>query len=307
MTPPSLSMGLPVYNGENLLREAMNSLLSQSFTNFELIVCDNHSSDSTPDICKYFADSDPRVVCLRNDQNIGAAANFHKVATLARGQYFAWVNHDDLWARTYFEDCISLLTTHPTAVLAYSRASYVKVDNNDSIRLKDHLGLVGSSSLQRLQRFHYLLKTCPRVEAPGLWTPVYGVIRRHTLEKTGRIGPYIGSDTVLLEELLMHGEFLEVPKPLFCKRDHPSRSMRSSFAIDRRIEWYTGQRAPILLFPRWRQLFERLLAVQRTNIRRRDKVGCYWEMIDFCILNYKAANVLINEVWINIRRAFGSR
>lgn len=307
MQQPRLSLGLPVYNGEDYLRQAINSLLAQTFTEFELILCDNCSTDSTPEICQEYAARDSRVIYHRNDKNIGAAANFNKVVDLARGPYFAWANHDDLYAETYFEECIRGLESHSAAVLAYSRSVLIDERGAEIESLLDDLQLEASDPQARLHRFHDLLGIYWRIKRKinGLWIPVYGVIRTNSLRRTGLIGAYISSDTVLLEELLLHGEFHEVEEPLFFKRDHPDRSMQASKAFDQRISWFTGRPAPRLLFPRWRLFMERLSATRRARLCRRDRLACYAEMVAFNLGKRVEARGLMKEFWINTKQAFG--
>ena len=92
---PKLSIGLPVYNGERHLRRAIDSHLAQSFTDFELIICDNASTDRTEEICRYYASMDERVRYYRHATNTGAVWNFNHCFEIARGKYFKWSSHDD--------------------------------------------------------------------------------------------------------------------------------------------------------------------------------------------------------------------
>src|SRR6478735_5395035 len=92
---PKVSIGLAVYNGERYLDEAITSILSQTFTDFELVICDNDSSDSTPEICRRFAAADDRIRYYRNPVNIGGVRNENRTMFLARGEYFKLAAHDD--------------------------------------------------------------------------------------------------------------------------------------------------------------------------------------------------------------------
>ena len=96
---PRVSIGLPVYNGERYLPQALDAILSQTFEDFELIISDNASTDSTQDICKSYAANDARVKYFRNSSNIGISRNFNRVFELSSGgEYFKWCAHDDLMA-----------------------------------------------------------------------------------------------------------------------------------------------------------------------------------------------------------------
>ena len=92
---PRVSIGLPVYNGDNYLAETLDSILAQTFTDFELIISDNGSTDRTEAICRRYAAQDHRVRYVRNPSNLGAARNYKRAFELARGEYFKWNGHDD--------------------------------------------------------------------------------------------------------------------------------------------------------------------------------------------------------------------
>lgn len=102
-TAPRLSIGMPVYNGEAYVREAIDSLLAQTAGDFELIISDNASTDSTPVICRAYAAKDPRVRYIRQEVNLGAAGNFIFVLKAARYEYFMWAACDDTWSTNWVE------------------------------------------------------------------------------------------------------------------------------------------------------------------------------------------------------------
>ena len=108
-TLPRVSIGMPVYNGAQYIREALDSLLGQTFTDFELIISDNASTDDTQAICEEYAARDNRITYSRQSANIGAAANFQFVLDKAKAEIFMWAAHDDLWAGDYLERAVPLL------------------------------------------------------------------------------------------------------------------------------------------------------------------------------------------------------
>jgi glycosyltransferase involved in cell wall biosynthesis len=307
---PQLTIGLPVHNGEDYLEPALESLLAQSYSDFELIVRDNGSTDSTPDVCQAYARRDRRVVYQRNECNIGAAANFNLVVDLARSPYFAWANHDDLWAPTYFERCLSLLASQPSAVLAYSHSMLINESGEEIVPLLRDLGFDAPRPHQRLRQFHRRYKAIKSRRqrrkirgVEGLWVPIYGVIRTPILKATGKIGAYVASDTVLLEELLMRGAFLELDQQLFFKRDHPDRSVRKCHSFESRNEWFTGAKPSRLFFPRFRWLRERLAALRRSELRPPDRMLCYAELLAF-YLSGSESLTLCRELGTNAGRIF---
>ena len=114
---PRLSIGLPVYNGEKYLAESLNALLGQSYEDFELIISDNASTDSTADICRQYAKQDARIRYIRQGHNIGLAPNHNFVFRESRGALFKWAASDDLYGRDLMQRCVTALDEHPDVVL----------------------------------------------------------------------------------------------------------------------------------------------------------------------------------------------
>src|SRR4051794_2463520 len=93
---PAISLGMPVYNAQRYLAGAIQSVIDQTFEDWELIISDNASTDSTPAICSEFAERDPRIRFHRQERNVGAGRNHNFVAQQARAEYFKWTCYDDL-------------------------------------------------------------------------------------------------------------------------------------------------------------------------------------------------------------------
>src|SRR6185312_3479939 len=125
---PRLLIGLPVYNGERLLPQAIECLLAQSFGDFEIVIGDNASTDRTQEICQDYVRRDPRIRYVRHEHNLGAVANFNRVFELSAAPLFKWAAHDDLHQKTYLESCVRLLDEDPDIVLAHSNT--VLIDEN---------------------------------------------------------------------------------------------------------------------------------------------------------------------------------
>src|SRR5262245_55195681 len=111
---PRLSIGVPVYNGQRFLRATLDSLLAQTFTDFELIICDNASTDGTEAICREYAARDPRVTYVRHDRNLGPAPNYNACFAHARGELFKWAAADDVVEPKFLQRCIEMLDSDPT-------------------------------------------------------------------------------------------------------------------------------------------------------------------------------------------------
>src|SRR2546426_6424374 len=115
-----VSIGLPVFNCDPLLRQAVDSLLTQTYSDFELVISDNASTDGTEAICREYAAKDHRVRYYRGERNRGAVWNWNRVFELSGGEYFKWAAHDDLCAPDYVERCVEVLDRDPSVVLCYA-------------------------------------------------------------------------------------------------------------------------------------------------------------------------------------------
>jgi glycosyltransferase involved in cell wall biosynthesis len=231
---PRVSIGLPVYNGERFLAGALTSILAQTYTGFELIVCDNASTDRTGEICRAFASKDPRVRYHRQPRNLGATANFNRCFELASGEYFKWAADDDQLEPRFLEACIAALDSDPGAVLSQSLVKVV--DEADRlIEIYDHSAYDTGSPRPSDRLAGRLRGTC---------VEVFGVIRSEVLRESALIQSYVGSDRALLVDLALRGRFALVPEPLFINRDHLGRCTRITQAHGERrhlIAWYDTQ------------------------------------------------------------------
>lgn len=204
---PLISVGMPVYNGAKTLQRAIDSILSQDYTNFELIISDNASTDETAEICCNYILKDKRVCYYRANSNMGGAWNFNRVVELSKGKYFMRMSHDDFRAPVYISKCVSLLEANPNAVLchSYTAAFYGERTNILMITTLDTIQEISSSK----KRFIDALKYLPA-------TSIDGLIRSETLKtKIRQMGNYLSSDIVLTHELCLYGEFVQVPEILF--------------------------------------------------------------------------------------------
>ena len=199
-TPPRLSVGVPVYNGERTLATALDALTKQTFTDFELIISDNASTDATADICAEYARRDSRIVVHRSPRNLGPAANFAFVLTEARGEYFVWAAADDVWEPEFAAANIAQLDSNPRMVASMCRIETPGFEPGT-------FPLLGSPDENAVR---YL-------ERPGLNGRFYGVFRRSALLTTLPFETFVGSDWWIILQVLKHGGFGEVDRVLFRK------------------------------------------------------------------------------------------
>jgi glycosyltransferase involved in cell wall biosynthesis len=223
---PAVSIGLPVYNGETYLERAIDSLLGQSFSDFELIICDNASVDRTAQICLGYASRDARVRYLRNARNLGAGPNFDMCFRHSRGEFFQWAAHDDMFAPTYLERAVAALRGQPDATLC--TVGIVEIGaNGAAIRTYD-TPLHGMESADPVARFAAVIHTRHQCE------DFFGLYRRSALIDSGLVGAFVGSDRVLLAEMAIRGPWVHLTEPLFLHREHAERATRAVLLVDRK-------------------------------------------------------------------------
>jgi len=236
-TPPRVTIGLPVYNGERFLPAALKSLLSQSYADIEIIVSDNASTDRTWAICEDFAAQDRRIRLLRNAANIGATANYNRLVDSAHGAYFKWAAHDDNCRPDFIAECVAALDAAPSAVLSYP--STVVIDGAGSVitNYRDGLHLPSLDAAERLRT--YLKMNFLRQQ--GMCNPIFGVVRLDALRRTRLIQNFIGSDRILLAHLTLLGGIIELPSYLFERRVHGFTSTMANRRLSKLTQWFSGE------------------------------------------------------------------
>ncbi|EHN80347.1 glycosyl transferase, partial [Streptomyces coelicoflavus ZG0656] len=215
---PRLSIGLPVYNGEEYLAESLDALLGQTYEDFELVITDNASTDGTRDICRRYAARDSRIRYIRLPRNIGAAPNHNYVFTECRGELFKWASHDDLYARDLLRSCVEVLDERPDVVLAHSGQAVI--DGDGKVKVPYEYGLA-TDSPRAPERFRSLL-----FEPGG--DDFYGVMRADVLRRVKPHDSYHHADRTFVAEITLHGRFHQVPELLYFRRDHPTRAERAN-------------------------------------------------------------------------------
>jgi glycosyltransferase involved in cell wall biosynthesis len=283
-----VSIGMPVYNAEGLLSETLDSILNQTFRDFEVVISDNASTDATPEICRSYAARDERIRYEPNETNIGIIANFNRAFRLARAEYFKWQAHDDLLAPEYLERCVEILDDDPLTVLVGTRVGLIEEDGSpvpfDAGRkmfvtsygeeippptLTDML-----SSPKRLERFRGVLFD---VTGPVHGAFVFGLFRSDALAQTPLIEGYIGAEKVLLGRLSLEYGFREVPMELFLRRYHRVHAGLAGKDTWRglvRIARNYGPERRVILFPLARQIRGYLRAIEDADISRAEKIRC---------------------------------
>ena len=262
---PRLSVGLPVYNGEAFLERAIDTLLNQTYADFELVICDNASTDRTEAICRRYEARDARVQYHRHDRNLGAMWNFRRVFELSHGELFKWAAHDDEHEPEFLARCVATLDADPGVVLVYTR--FRTIDERDVTLSVRSTGLDTASGVVATRFRELVRRNYPCVAC-------YGVVRADVLRRTRLLANYADSDRVLLAEIGLEGRIVELPEALFMRREHPNRSVCQFTSRQTRNAWFDPSKAGRPAFPYTKQFGGYLGAIGRAPISLGDRVRC---------------------------------
>ena len=229
--PPKVSIGMPVYNGEPYIREALDSLLAQTFTDFELIISDNASTDNTESICREYAAKDPRIRYIRQAENRGALANFKFVLDQARGEYFMWAAHDDRWGSEFLNITVQILNNDSYCVAAITES----INDGDPDKWKGG--------------FYSIEDECPKarvvkfLKKPGANIRFYSLYRSHIIKQINLLKcNCLGGDWYVSIKILTAGKsrLAEGSGVLFFKRGGISSDLISMYDYFRtsRVEYF---------------------------------------------------------------------
>jgi glycosyltransferase involved in cell wall biosynthesis len=271
---PRITVGLPVRNGEAFLEESLDSLTSQTFEDFEIVISDNASSDRTPEICRDHAAKDRRIRYVRNETNLGQTANLHRPIQLARGRYYRMHHDDDRLHSRCLEACVEVLDREPSVVLSHTFTELI--DGSGSVvQPKDpyDYDIRQRSAADRLDAFLRLRYDDP--PRPALFNVVFGLIRREVLFRTPIDGPYPHADVIHFAGILLHGAFAVVSEVLFSRRDHPGRSMRAHTDLRALALFRNPASAANPVTPHWSGLVDLHRLVRRAPLSRTEQLRCH--------------------------------
>lgn len=214
---PSVSIGLPVFNGAAYLRQALDSLVTQDYPNFEIHVSDNASTDETWKIINEYAQKCDRFRLHRWSHNRGAVKNFQHVLIDCDATYFTWAAFDDVWSSDFISKAVSILEADATAVMASPMTTLIDASGN---LLPKHptrpspVDLGGMSYPERIGELAHRVGWC-----------IYGLIRRDALLSTSVFGQQeLTHDVILTYELASMGTFRLIEDCPFFYRVLPKQS-----------------------------------------------------------------------------------
>jgi len=245
-----VAIGMPVWNGEAFVSEAIESILAQTNGDFELVISDNASTDATAEICCTYAKQDKRIRYIRQEKNMGAGPNMIEVFRRSSSKYFKWAAHDDVLAPQFIQECVRVLDADE-AVVVVSPATILINEDGSPVRysprdrgMVDNYGRVWPvtpeknvllTSADPADRFsEVLLNTFMALE-------IFGLIRRSALGRTSVMPSHFGGDKVVLAELSLIGPYHLLEASLFYRRCHPGQysSARSGRYA---VTWFSGKR-----------------------------------------------------------------
>jgi glycosyltransferase involved in cell wall biosynthesis len=290
---PLVSVGLFVYNGERFIEEALDSIVNQTFTDFELIISDNASTDRTGEIAKAYARRDHRIRYHRSEKNLGPGRNAQRVYELATGKYFRWAAVDDLLEPDLLRRCVEVLENDPGCVLAY--AGTREVDLNGRF-IKNYVTPMKVDSNDPVARFREMLLI-------DCWCyQIYGVMRMSALRQLPPQGIYVNGDGILLARMSLLGRFYEIPEHLFISRHHSGQSIRGlpmRLKQPRRLrltnrygtlpcpEWWDPAKTHSITFPEFRQLLEYFLSIYYGPLGAEQRLHCYFILLYWIKMHFR--------------------
>lgn len=221
---PQVTIGMPVYNEAPFIDRALSSLRRQDYKNCRILISDNASTDETGAICARIAEKDDRVVYLRSDRNIGAAANFQRLAEMATGKYFMWAAGHDEWSENLISESVAALESNPTAAIAFATSYWIDEEGTRTDRMSGYTDTRGMDPIARFFTIFW-----------GNMHPVLGVIRLDYLRRTRGAQSFVGVDLVVLCELVLMGDFVHVPGAWWHRRE-----VRSTETHRQRMRRYTS-------------------------------------------------------------------
>jgi glycosyltransferase involved in cell wall biosynthesis len=286
--PPLVGLGMPVFNGARFLAATLESILAQTLTDFELVICDNASTDATGEICRHYAATDARIRHVRNAANLGAHPNYNRCFRLSRGRYFKWTPHDDVLAPDYLAHCVGALEANPRAVLCQSQLHFIDAQGAT-------LGICGTD-LHGAQAAGAAERFAAAVLRAHNSYDMQGVFRREALERSGLLGSFHGADRALVAGMTLLGPFLHVPLPLLKVRDHSGRYTRAMVDPRARASWHDTRLRSRWSFPTWRLYRTHVRQVLHAPLTSGERSRCLLALLAWWFANWNAARAAIDVV-----------
>lgn len=262
---PRVSIGMPVYNREKYVGATIEAHLNQTYSDFELIITDNASTDSSEAICRAYSAQDPRVKYYRNSRNLGAAGNYNRCFDLSTGEYFRWTPSDDLVSPNLLERAVEVLDRDPSVFVAYPKTRLI--DRNGKIigEFDEGLHLMDDQPSERWKGVQRNLR---------LGNLHYGLNRADKFRQTGLLRNYNGGDFPLIAEMSLYGKFYEIPDAFFYRRMHEEASSALKNSADI-MAFYDPKKRENVFLHNWAHWGANLRSAIRAPIPFAEKLRVY--------------------------------
>ena len=271
---PALSVGLAVRNGLHHAERCIESVLSQDFTDLELVICDNASDDGTVGMLEEYARADPRVKINVNRVNIGSHENMRRVLDLSHGTFFRWISADDWLEPSYISTCVHALESRPEAI---GVTTWFTIHTPDgSTRHEDYRGEFPDSpdSARRFERMLWFFHA-----GDAKYDPIYGVYRRDHLVRTRFPYPSERTDWLVATELALLGPIINIDKRLANRtRDYAHVVDRAAFR--RRLDPALGEQLKTSPLRLYRELYA---LAESANLSDTQLRRCRSALRHFCV------------------------
>jgi glycosyltransferase involved in cell wall biosynthesis len=284
-----VSIAVPAYNCEKYISQSLDSLLAQSYGDFELVISDNASTDGTEEVCRRYVSMDKRVRYIRRTENIGGPGNFRYVFSQCSGAYHKWSTADDFWHPSFLAEAVTVLDSRPDVVLCYPKTRLIDAGGAILSDYDDRLDLEDDSPRVRFRELYQRI---------GLCNAHLGLIRRTAMQQTGLIAAHKASDVDFLGELALLGKFKLLPDIRFFRRFHQDSS---SWARDNKAhqQLYYDPANLSKGSDTWRRLRFQWAMVWRSPIGLSDKLALTNDLARWT--RYQRAN-LSRELWGQMSR-----
>lgn len=263
MAPP-VSVAIPAYNCERYISQSIESMLNQSYGDFELVISDNASTDGTEAICRRYAAQDSRVRYVRRSENIGGPGNFRHVFSLCSGKYHKWTTADDHWHPDFLREAVAVLDARPDVVLCYPKTQLIDAEGHKIEDYEDNLELADDSPRQRFRDLYRLI---------GLCNAHLGLLRRDAMLKTKLIAGHLASDVDFLAEMALIGKFRLLPDVRFYRRFHATSSSWARGDAKHQTAYYAPKAKGMSAVGTWKRFGFQLELIARSPAPAADKLA----------------------------------
>lgn len=277
-----VTIGLPVYNGANYVAAAIDSILAQSYSDFDLLISDNASNDATEEICRAYAGKDRRIRYTRQPQNIGAAANFNRLVGMCESPYFKWAAHDDVLAPGFLAACVDVLDRDQGVVLASPGSTLIDETGAPLPYSPERGGMIDRAGVcwpALPEKNDDLTAADPSLRFRAvmlnmfLCVEIFGLMRRSTLLQTNLQGSFGGADKVLLAEMSLLGRFWIGRETLFFRRCHAQQFSAQTSGAYRAI-WFSGRRGDSIFMQQIRLLLAYCRVASTGGLTPSQRLAC---------------------------------